>query len=83
MLKPKFKTAVLAEIRKAKTSGQSEAVAIADWLEGIYEEEDMDAELILSALYEVESWASVIRQNLAGRNKRGGIHPLLSSSVKE
>ena len=64
MLSPKFKKAVLAEIQRARASGQSEGVAIADWLDGIYEEESMSRDLILSALSEFEDWAKAVRLTL-------------------
>lgn len=72
MLKPKFKTALLAEIKRAHESGQSEAVAIADWLDGIYGEEEMSEDLILSGLEEVEGWAKAIRLHLLGKCRKCG-----------
>jgi hypothetical protein len=62
---PSFKTRLLAQIQIAQKSGQSEAVAIADWLDGLVEEPDMDEELVLSGLDELITWATEIRKALA------------------
>ena len=70
MLSPKFKTAVQTEIRRARESGQSEGVALSDFLETLCENEDMSKEVLLAALYQVEDRAYVIRQNLLGRGER-------------
>jgi hypothetical protein len=69
MLTEKEQTAVREVISRGQRSGQSEAVAIADWMEGVYGEEDMDLELILTGLEELELWAKSMREEL--RKKLG------------
>jgi hypothetical protein len=74
MLTEKEKNAVRAVISHGQKSGQSEAVAIADWMEGVYEEEDMDAELILTGLEELETWAKSMRVELLKTLTRKACH---------
>lgn len=64
MLTEAQKNVVRVLINRGQKSGQSEAVAIADWMEGIYEEEDMDVELILVGLEELELSAKSMRLEL-------------------
>jgi hypothetical protein len=68
MLKPEFKEAVKAEIRRCRESGQSEAVALADWLDGIYEEEDMTPDLVCEGLFELVEWSKSLYSNLLQAN---------------
>lgn len=64
MLTEAQKNVVRVLIDRGQKSGQSEAVAIADWMEGIYEEEDMDLELIVTGLKEMELSAKSMREEL-------------------
>jgi len=64
VLSLKFKAAIRAEIQKCRESGQSEATAIADWLDGLYEEESMSRDIVLSGLAEFEEWTKAVRLNL-------------------
>ena len=64
MLKPKFKKAVKAQILRAQECGQSEAVALAEWLDTLVDEPTMERDLVLSGLEEVEEWARSIRLKL-------------------
>lgn len=64
MLTEKEQAAVQSVISRGHNSGQSETVAVADWMEGVYGEEDMELEILISGLEELEASAKFMRVEL-------------------